>query len=108
MNFPGPLGPKKTIKQNSRGSRAWKSFRISPGTALNKDKRHLREAWSARELERQIASLLFERLAKSRDKDKFLALAKKGQEDSAETQFIDKVRFARNSLEIHPRTGVFP
>jgi predicted nuclease of restriction endonuclease-like (RecB) superfamily len=40
----------------------------------------LREAWSARELERQIASLLFERLAKSRDKDKLLALAKKGQE----------------------------
>lgn len=27
----------------------------------------LREAWSARELERQIASLLFERLAKSRE-----------------------------------------
>jgi predicted nuclease of restriction endonuclease-like (RecB) superfamily len=40
----------------------------------------LREAWSARELERQIASLLFERLAKSRDKKKVLALAKKGQE----------------------------
>jgi hypothetical protein len=40
----------------------------------------LREAWSARELERQIASLLFERLAKSRDKEKLLALVKKGQE----------------------------
>ncbi|HQP39203.1 MAG TPA: YhcG family protein, partial [Polyangiaceae bacterium] len=40
----------------------------------------LREAWSARELERQIASLLFERLAKSRDKVKVLALAKKGHE----------------------------
>ncbi len=40
----------------------------------------LREAWSARELERQIASLLFERLAKSRDKGKVLALAKKGHE----------------------------
>ena len=40
----------------------------------------LREAWSARELERQIASLLFERLAKSRDKEKLLALAKKGHE----------------------------
>jgi predicted nuclease of restriction endonuclease-like (RecB) superfamily len=39
-----------------------------------------REAWSSRELERQIASLLFERLAKSRDKDKVLALAKKGHE----------------------------
>lgn len=39
-----------------------------------------REAWSTRELERQIASLLFERLAKSRDKDKVLALARKGHE----------------------------
>jgi predicted nuclease of restriction endonuclease-like (RecB) superfamily len=40
----------------------------------------LREAWTARELERQIATLLFERLAKSRDKEKVLALAKKGHE----------------------------
>ena len=39
-----------------------------------------RESWVSRELERQIASLLFERLAKSRDKDKVLALAKKGHE----------------------------
>ena len=37
------------------------------------------EGWSARELERQVASLLFERLAKSRDKQQVLALAKKGQ-----------------------------
>jgi predicted nuclease of restriction endonuclease-like (RecB) superfamily len=40
----------------------------------------LREGWSTRELDRQIASLLFERLAKSRDKGKVLALAKKGHE----------------------------
>ncbi len=39
-----------------------------------------REGWVSRELERQVASLLFERLAKSRDKDKVLALAKKGHE----------------------------
>lgn len=39
-----------------------------------------RESWSSRELERQIASLLFERLAKSRDKDKVLALARRGQQ----------------------------
>jgi predicted nuclease of restriction endonuclease-like (RecB) superfamily len=38
-----------------------------------------REGWSTRELERQIASLLYERLAKSRDKDQVLALAKEGQ-----------------------------
>ncbi|MCG3204753.1 MAG: putative nuclease YhcG [Elusimicrobia bacterium] len=36
--------------------------------------------WSARELERQINSLLFERLAKSRDKKGLLKLAQKGQE----------------------------
>ncbi|MBN1569642.1 MAG: DUF1016 family protein [Acidobacteria bacterium] len=39
-----------------------------------------RENWASRELERQVASLLFERLARSRDKDKVLALARKGQE----------------------------
>ncbi|MCK5806477.1 MAG: DUF1016 family protein, partial [Lentisphaeria bacterium] len=38
-----------------------------------------RESWSTRELERQVASLLYERLAKSRDKDEVLALAKDGQ-----------------------------
>ena len=38
-----------------------------------------RENWSTRELERQVASLLYERLAKSRDKDEVLALAKEGQ-----------------------------
>jgi len=36
--------------------------------------------WSARELERQIGSLLFDRLAKSRDKDGVMELAYKGQE----------------------------
>ncbi len=36
--------------------------------------------WSTRELERQIASLLFERLALSRDKQGVMELARKGQE----------------------------
>ena len=36
--------------------------------------------WSSRELERQICSLLFERLAKSRDKEGVLALANKGHD----------------------------
>ena len=35
--------------------------------------------WSVRELQRQIASLLYERLALSKDKDKILELAQKGQ-----------------------------
>jgi predicted nuclease of restriction endonuclease-like (RecB) superfamily len=38
------------------------------------------QAWSARELERQIASLLYERLARSRDRRGVLRLARKGQE----------------------------
>jgi predicted nuclease of restriction endonuclease-like (RecB) superfamily len=39
-----------------------------------------RESWSVRELERQIASLLFERLARSRDPQQVLALARQGQQ----------------------------
>ena len=40
----------------------------------------IRNAWSARELERQINSLLFDRLAKSRDKAGLLRLAVQGHE----------------------------
>lgn len=40
----------------------------------------MRNAWSARELERQINSLLYERLAKSKDRAGLLKLARKGQE----------------------------
>lgn len=39
-----------------------------------------RSGWSARQLERQINSFLFERLAKSRDKKGVMALANEGQE----------------------------
>ena len=40
----------------------------------------LQNNWSARELERQVNSLLYERLALSRDKKGLLRLARKGQE----------------------------
>lgn len=40
----------------------------------------IRNAWSSRELERQIASLLFDRLAKSKDKKGLMRLATSGQE----------------------------
>jgi len=43
----------------------------------------VKSAWSARELERQVASLLFERLAQSRDKEQLMKLA-------AEGQFVEK------------------
>jgi predicted nuclease of restriction endonuclease-like (RecB) superfamily len=39
-----------------------------------------RESWSVRELERQVAALLFERLAMNRDKDQVRTLARQGQE----------------------------
>jgi len=38
-----------------------------------------REGWVTRELERQVASLLYERLAASRDKDEVMDLAREGQ-----------------------------
>jgi predicted nuclease of restriction endonuclease-like (RecB) superfamily len=47
-----------------------------------------REGWSVRELERQIASLLFERLAKSRNKAQLLTLARKGQQLAAPADII--------------------
>jgi len=40
----------------------------------------VREGWSTRQLERQIASLLFERLARNKNEDEILALARRGQE----------------------------
>ena len=39
-----------------------------------------REAWSVRELERQIGSLLFDRISKHKTPEEVLALARTGQE----------------------------
>src|SRR5215210_2824734 len=47
-----------------------------------------RHGWSSRELERQINSLLFERLARSRDKAGLMALATRGQEVQAPADAI--------------------
>lgn len=44
--------------------------------------------WSVRELQRQIGSLLFERLARSRDKEGVLALAQKGHEVQLPSDFV--------------------
>ncbi len=63
---------------------SWTHYR----TLLKVDRREVRDfyeieasrsGWSARQLERQINSFLFERLAKSRDKKGVLALANEGQ-----------------------------
>jgi predicted nuclease of restriction endonuclease-like (RecB) superfamily len=74
---------------------AWRAGTLHPGLSwthyrilLKVDRRAVRDfyeieairnGWSARQLERQIASLLFERLSKSRDKKGVLALASVGQ-----------------------------
>ncbi|MEQ9498168.1 MAG: PDDEXK nuclease domain-containing protein [Deltaproteobacteria bacterium] len=47
-----------------------------------------REGWSTRQLERQIGSLLFERLAKSRDKEQVRALARDGHRIEAAADVI--------------------
>jgi predicted nuclease of restriction endonuclease-like (RecB) superfamily len=48
----------------------------------------IKNAWSARQLERQIASLLYERLAQSRDKAGLLALATQGHEPCSPVDLI--------------------
>ena len=82
-------------RAESADGRAWSAGVLHPGLSwthyrilLKADRRAVRDfyeieairnAWSARQLERQMASLLFERLAKSRDKKGVLELANEGQ-----------------------------
>jgi predicted nuclease of restriction endonuclease-like (RecB) superfamily len=63
----------------------------------------VREGWSSRELERQIASLLFERLARSRNKEKVLALARKGQRLDGPSDVL-KEPFVLEFLELGERS----
>lgn len=48
----------------------------------------IENCWSARELERQVNSLLFERLSKSKDKEGLLSLSLKGQEIIRPTDIV--------------------
>jgi len=63
-----------------------------------------RESWSSRELERQIASLLFERLAKSRDKKKVLALAQRGHQLEGPADVV-KDPFVLEFLDLDERSN---
>ncbi|MBK8481861.1 MAG: DUF1016 family protein [Proteobacteria bacterium] len=63
-----------------------------------------KESWSVRELERQVASLLFERLAKSRNKDEVLALAKQGQTITAPKDVV-KDPFVLEFLDLQERSA---
>jgi predicted nuclease of restriction endonuclease-like (RecB) superfamily len=86
----------KTSSPNAPPAESWRPGRLHANlswthyrTLLRVEKREarsfyeieaLQNNWSARELERQINSLLYERLALSRDKKGLLRLARKGQE----------------------------
>ncbi len=59
----------------------------------------IRSGWSARQLERQMGSLLFERLAKSRDKKGVLALSQHGQV-VAEPQDVIKDPYVLEFLDL--------
>jgi predicted nuclease of restriction endonuclease-like (RecB) superfamily len=64
----------------------------------------IKNNWSARELERQISSLLFERLAKSRNKAGLMKLATQGQEIATPTDvFKDPVVIEFLGLPESPR-----
>ena len=59
--------------------------------------------WSVRELQRQIGSLLYERLTISKDKDKILELAEKGQELKSSKDLV-KDPFVLEFLDIKENT----
>ncbi len=62
--------------------------------------------WSTRELERQINSLLFERLALSRDKEGVLALAQKGHDIQEPSDLVkDPYVLEFTGLPINERGG---
>jgi predicted nuclease of restriction endonuclease-like (RecB) superfamily len=67
-----------------------------------------REAWSVRELERQIGALLFDRLAKNKSPEEVLALARAGQEiakpsDVIKDPFVLEFLDLRERAELHER-----
>jgi len=64
---------------------SWSHYRIlmrvsNPEARSFYEMECINAGWSVRELERQISSLLFERLARSRNKEEVLALAQKGHD----------------------------
>lgn len=97
----------ETLSRKSmlQASAAWQPGELHPGLSWSHYRALLRvgrqqardfyeieaskNAWSVRELSRQAASLLFDRLAKSRDKAGLMALATRGQ---AVSQPIDALR----------------
>lgn len=91
----GPCRIRHALRDEFGADGDWRAGLLHPGlswthyrTLLKVERREVRDfyeieasrsGWSARQLERQINSFLFERLAKSRDKKGVLALANEGQ-----------------------------
>lgn len=63
------------------------------------------QSWSTRQLERQIAALLYERLASNRTPNKVLALAREGQEVAKPSDVI-KDPFVLEFLELREHAGL--
>jgi len=75
----------KKILHTLRAELSWSHYRIlmrveKPEARSFYEIECIKNNWSARELERQKGSLLFERLALSKDKKGLMKLARKGQE----------------------------
>ena len=89
------LAIRHAVRDESDASTAWQSGALHPAlswthyrTLIKVGRREVRDfyeiesirnGWSARQLERQINSFLFERLLKSRDKKGVMSLANEGQ-----------------------------
>jgi len=108
------------LPQNCSLNKSWQPGRLHPSLSWTHYRAYLRvdkplarsfyeiEAiknnWTARETERQINSLLFERLAKSKDKAGLMRLAQKGQEfQKPEDVFKDPVVMEFLGLPESPR-----
>ena len=78
-------GAQSWLPSRLHSNLSWTHYRIllrvdSPDARAFYEIEAIKNNWSARELERQINSLLFERLAKSKDKAGLMKLATKGHE----------------------------
>lgn len=76
---------RKSDAPNLQPNLSWTHYRLlmritRPEARLFYEIEASKNRWSSRELDRQIGSLLFDRLAKSKDKDGLMRLAQKGQE----------------------------
>ena len=97
------------IRHALRGELTWTHYRLL--LKIEKPEAHefyINEAinsnWSTRELERQISSLLFERLVLSRDKKGVLELAKKGHNIASPSDIVkDPYVLEFLGLEKHER-----